>query len=128
MAMPSNDYHRKTVLDRLQSSVRSPPMHSGLAKISFQLGHAGDSEDSDSERKQQRQHAQPHRALLGSDDSPNTLVDDIGPYADDAVLIGLLANLAISTSKDDPVSAEKKGKDGENADGDDVVRSHLMLT
>jgi hypothetical protein len=135
MATPSSDHHRQTViawLDRLQSSVRSPPVRSGLAKNPFQLDNTGDSEESDDERKQQQQqHAQPRRASSGSDDSPlspNTLVDDIDPYADEAVPIGLLANLAISTSKDDPVSSEKKGKDGENADDDDVVRSHLMLT
>ena len=130
MATPSSDHHRQTViawLDRLQSSVRSPPVRSGPAKNPFQFDHTGDSEESDDERRQQQQqeHAQPRRSSPGSDDSPlspNTLVDDIDPYADDAVPIALLANLAISTSKDDPVSAEKKGKGGENADDDDVVR------
>ncbi|KAF8264089.1 fungal-specific transcription factor domain-containing protein [Lactarius quietus] len=99
MAMPSSDHQRQTViawLDRLQSSVRSPPVRSGPAKNPFQFDtRAGDSEESDDERTQQ-QHA-PLR---------------LAP-------IGLLANLAISTSKDDPVS-EKKGKGGENADDDDV--------
>jgi hypothetical protein len=126
MATPSSDHHRQTViawLDRLQSSVRSPPVRSGLAKNPFQLDQ-GDSEESDDERKQQEQeHAPPRRASSGSDDSPlspNTLVDDNDPYADEAVPIGLLAKLAISTSNDDPVSADKKGKDGDNADDDDV--------
>jgi hypothetical protein len=129
MAMPSSDHQRQTViawLDRLQSSVRSPPVRSGPPKNPFQLDtRAGDSEESDDERTQQ-QHAPPRRASSGSDDSPlspNTLVEaDIDPYADEVAPIGLLANLAISTSKDDPVS-EKKGKAGENADDDDVVRS-----
>jgi hypothetical protein len=132
MATPSSDHHRQTViawLDRLQSSVRSPPVRSGLAKNPFQLDQ-GDSEESDDERKQQEQeHAPPRRASSGSDDSPlspNTLVDDNDPYADEAVPIGLLAKLAISTSNDDPVSADKKGKDGDNADDDDVVRSHFL--
>ena len=134
MATPSSDHHRQTViawLDRLQSSVRSPPVRSGPAKNPFQFGHTGDSEESDDERRQQQQqeHAQPRRSSPGSDDSPlspNTLVDDIDPYADEAVPIALLANLAISTSKDDPISAEKKGKGGENADDDDVVRSNFI--
>ena len=135
MATPSSDHHRQTViawLDRLQSSVRSPPVRSGPAKNPFQLDtHTGDSEESDDEhRQQQQQHVQPRRASSGTDDSPlspNTLVEgDIDSYADDAVPLGLLANLAISTSKDDStVSAEKKGKGGENADDDDVVRSHF---
>jgi len=126
MAMPSSDHQRQTViawLDRLQSSVRSPPVRSGPPKNPFQLDtRTGDSEESDDERTQQ-QHAPPRRASSGSDDSPlspNTLVEaDIDPYADEVAPIGLLANLAISTSKDDPVS-EKKGKAGENADDDDV--------
>lgn len=126
MATPSSDHHRQTVigwLDRLQSSVRSPPVRSGLAKNPFQLDtHAGESEESDDEQTQQQQHAQPRRASSGSDDSPvspNTLVEpDIDAYADDAVPIGLLANLAISRTNDGPaVSAEKKGR--ENADDDD---------
>ena len=129
LAAPSSDHHRQTViawLDRFQSSVRSPPLRSGPAKNPFQFDHAGDSEESDDERRQEQEqeHAQPRRALPGSDESPNTLVDvdDFDPYADEAVPIALVANLAISTSKDDPASTEKKGKGGENADDDDVVR------
>jgi hypothetical protein len=132
MATPSSDHHRQTViewLDRLQSSVRSPPVRSGPAKNPFQLDQ-GDSEESDDEQSSRsRSTRAPRRASSGSDDSPlspNTLVDDIDPYADEAVPIGLLAKLAISTSKDDPVSAEKKGG-GENADDDDVVRSHFCI-
>jgi hypothetical protein len=131
MATPSSDHRRQTViawLDRLRFSVRSPPVRSGPAKNPFQLDtHAGDSEESDYKRRyHQHQHAQPRRASSGSDDSPPsqyTLIDDIDPepYADDAVPIGLLANLAISTPKNDPaLSAEKD--DGKNADADDVVR------
>ncbi|KAI9449290.1 hypothetical protein BJY52DRAFT_1227874 [Lactarius psammicola] len=126
MATPSSDHHRDTViawLDRLQSSVRSPPVRSGPAKNPFQL-ETRDSEESDDEQTQQpqQQHMTPRRGSSGTDDSPvspNTLVEaDIDAYADDAVPIGLLANLAISTSKDRPaVSAEKKGK--ENADDED---------
>ncbi|KAH9009311.1 fungal-specific transcription factor domain-containing protein [Lactarius hengduanensis] len=128
MATPSSDHHRDTViawLDRLQSSVRSPPVRSGPAKNPFKLDtHAGESEDSDDEQTQQ-QHVPPRRGSSGSDDSPvspNTLVEaDIDAYADDAVPIGLLANLAISTSKDRPaVSAEKKGRDNADDDDDDV--------
>jgi hypothetical protein len=124
MATPSSDHHRKTViewLDRLQSSVRSPPVRSGPAKNPFRLD--GESEESDDDQTQQpkQQRVQRH-ASSGSDDSPlspNTLVEqDIDAYADDAVPIGLLESLAISSSKDAPVSAEKKG--GENADDDDV--------
>jgi hypothetical protein len=128
MATPSSDHHRKTViewLDRLQSSVRSPPVRSDPVKNPFRFDiRAGESEESDDDQQtqQQQQHVQ-HRASSGSDDSPvspNTLVEhDIDAYADDAVPIGLLASLAISSSKDSPpVSAEKKG--GENADDDDV--------
>lgn len=133
MATPSSDHHRQTViewLDRLQSSVRSPPVRSGPAKNPFQLDtHAGDSEESDYEQRQrqQQQHAQPRRASSGSDDSPlspNTLVEAEIDQPDEAVPIGLLAQLAISTLRDDPNSSEKKGKGGENADDDDVVRPH----
>ena len=131
MATPSSDHHRKTViewLDRLQSSVRSPPVRSGPVKNPFRFDtRAGESEESDDDQTQQTQ--EPHvqrRASSGSDDSPvspNTLVEhDMDAYADDSVPIGLLANLAICSSKDSAaVSAEKKS--GENADDDDVVRS-----
>jgi hypothetical protein len=144
MATPSSDHHRKTViewLDRLQSSVRSPPVRSGPVKNPFQLDTRTDeSEESDDEQTQQAhwQHVQLRRALSGLDDSPNTLVveSDIDAYAydayadfayvDDAVPIRLLENLAISSSKDSPaVSAEKKG--GENAGDDDLVRSLCWL-
>ena len=134
MATPSSDHHRKTViewLDRLQSSVRSPPVRSDPVKNPFRFGPgAGESEESDDDQTQQQQQQREQRhASSGSDDSPlspNTLVEgDIDSYADDAVPIGLLANLAISSSKDSQaVSAEKKG--GENADDDDVVGSHLF--
>ncbi len=129
MATPSSDHHRDTViawLDRLQSSVRSPPVRSGPAKNPFQL--AGDSEESDDDQTQQP-HV-PRRGSSGTDDSPvspNTLVEaDIDAYADDAVPLGLLANLAISTSKDRPaVSSEKKGRENADDDDDDVVSSHF---
>ena len=135
MATPSSDHLQQKViawLDRLQSSVPSLPVRSGPARNPFQFDHAGDSEESDDERRQrqQQEHVQPRRASPGSDDSPpspNTLVDDIDPYVGEVVPTALLANLAISTSKDDPVSAAKKGKGGEtrNADDDDVVRSNF---
>ncbi|KAH9031018.1 fungal-specific transcription factor domain-containing protein [Lactarius pseudohatsudake] len=121
MATPSSDHHRDTViawLDRLQSSVRSPPVRSGPAKNPFQLDtDAGDSEKSDDEQTQQQ-----HSGLDDSPVSPNTLVEaDIDAYADDAVPIGLLANLAISTSKDRlAFSAEKKSWDNADDDDDDV--------
>ena len=130
MAAPSSDHYRQAVawLDRRQSSVRPPPVRSGPAKNPFQFNaHAGDSEESDDEIGQQRQHVQPRHGSLGLDNSANALVEpDIDAYADDAVPIGLLANLAINTPKDYPADfAEKKGKGGENAGDDDVVCSHL---
>ena len=128
MATPSSDHHRKTViewLDRLQSSVRTPPVRSGPVKNPF--ARAGESEESDDDQTQQEKHVQ-RRISSGSDESllsPNTLVEhEIAPYADDAVPLGLLASLAISSSNDTPAAAEKKG--GENADDDDVVRLPLF--
>jgi hypothetical protein len=133
---PLSDHHGQTViawLDRLQSSAHSPPVLSGPAKNVFQLNtHAGESEEFDNERRrQQHQHAQSHYASPGSDNSllsQKTLVNDVdpGPYADDAFSIGLVAKLAISTSKDDPTfPAETDG--GKNANADDMVRSHLYF-
>ncbi|KAH9051379.1 fungal-specific transcription factor domain-containing protein [Lactarius deliciosus] len=134
MATPSSDHHQDTViawLDRLQSSVRSPPVRSGPAKNPFKVDtHAGESEESDDEQtQQQQQHVPPRRGSLGSDVSPNTLVEaDIDPYADDVVPIGLLASLAISTSKDrTAVSAEKKGRDNADDDDDDGVASRRFF-
>ena len=133
MSSPSSDHHRKTAiewLDRFQSSVPSPPVRSGYVKNPFDI-HGDESEESDDGQTQQLQqhHVQPRRRSPGLNDSPhilvgpNTLVEsDIDAYADDAVPIGLLANLAISTSNDVPaISAEQKS--GRSADDDDVVRS-----
>ena len=91
---------------------------------------AGHSDESDEEQGSQN-HAQPRRgASSGSEDtpvSPNTLVDsEIDPYPDDAVPIGLLASLAISSSRDNAGSATDKtpktGKANAAAEDDDIVR------
>lgn len=132
MAAPSSGHHQETAawLDRLQSSVRLPPVLSSPAKNTFQFdARTGDSEKSDEQQRQQQnqQPVQPRHGPSGLDHSANTLVEpDIDVAADDAVPIELLANLAINTAKDRPaVFKEKKGKGGENAGDDDVVRSHL---
>lgn len=118
-------------LDRLQSSVRSAPARSGSAANPFQLDTragkgGGQSDESDEEHASQRP-VQARPASSGSGDtplSPNTLVEsDVDPYPDDAVPIGLLASLAISTSRDaSGVAAEKTRKENATADDDDVVR------
>lgn len=118
-------------LDRLQSSVRSAPARSSSATNPFQLDTRagkgeGQSDESDEEHASQR-HVQARPASSGSGDaplSPNTLVEsDIDPYPDDAVPIGLLANLAISSSKDaTDVVIDKTRKENATADDDDVVR------
>jgi len=133
-ATSSNDKHRQNViawLDRLQSSVRSAPARSSSATNPFQLDTRagkgeGQSDESDEEHASQR-HVQARPASSGSGDaplSPNTLVEsDIDPYPDDAVPIGLLANLAISSSKDaTDVVIDKTRKENATADDDDVVR------
>jgi hypothetical protein len=50
----------------------------------------------------------------------------IDPYPDDAVPIGLFANLAISSSRDIGVAADKQHKGNATADDDDVVRYILL--
>ena len=121
MAKPSGHHHRKPViewLDRLQSSVGSPTARHSSIKDSFQLDTSADESDESNDEQTQ----QPQR---GSGGSPNSIVrpnNVVEPDTDDAVPIGLLASLAISTSQDPPTgSAEKKGR--EFADRDDVVRS-----
>jgi hypothetical protein len=111
--------------------VRSPPAHSGPATNPFQLDTrvgkgGGQSDESDEEHALQRP-VQGRPASSGSGDtplSPNTLVEsDVDPYPDDAVPIGLLASLAISTSRDATgVAADKTRKENATADDDDVVR------
>ena len=126
METPSSSHHRKPIiewLDQLQSSVRSFSARRSPIKDPFQLNTRADESDESHDEKIQ----QPQRGSAGS---PNSIVGlnndllepDIEPYTDDAVPIGLLASLAISTSEDSPTgSAEKKGR--EKADDDDVVRS-----
>jgi hypothetical protein len=138
-ATASNDKHRQNViawLDRLQSSVRSPPAHSGPATNPFQLDTrvgkgGGQSDESDEEHALQRP-VQGRPASSGSGDtplSPNTLVEsDVDPYPDDAVPIGLLASLAISTSRDATgVAADKTRKENATADDDDVGVANKMF-
>jgi hypothetical protein len=130
-ATSSNDKHRQNViawLDRLQSSVRSAPVRAGTAANPFQLETrvgkgSGQSDESDEEHASQK-HVQARPASSGSGDaplSPNTLVEsDIDPYPDDAVPIGLLASLAISSRDTPGVAADKTRKGNATADDDDV--------
>jgi hypothetical protein len=144
-ATSSGDHHRQNViawLDRLQSSVRSPPERS-ITKNPFQSEasaskgntreRGGESEESDEDQTPQQQHAPPPRSSSDSEDtpvSPNTLVDsDIDPYPDDAVPISLIAKLAISTLKDSAGQpAERTRGDNANADSDDVVRAYYHFS
>jgi hypothetical protein len=121
-------------LDRLQSSVRSAPVRSALATNPFQLDTrtgkgGGQSDESDEEHASQ--HVQARPASSGSGDaplSPNTLVElDIDPYPDDAVPIGLLASLAISSTDTPAVATDKTPKGNATADDDDVVRLYPCL-
>jgi len=104
-------------------------VRSGTAANPFQLdtriGKGGGQSDESDEEHASQKHVQARPASTGSGDaplSPNTLVEsDIDPYPDDAVPIGLLANLAIS-SRDTGVPADKTRK--EKADDDDVVRQY----
>ncbi|KAI9508712.1 fungal-specific transcription factor domain-containing protein [Russula earlei] len=130
-ATSSNDQHRQNViawLDRLRSSVRSPARSAPAANPFHLDTHAvkvaGQSDESDEEPASQKR-AQQRPPSSGSEDvpvSPNTLVEsEIDPYPDDAVPIGLLANLAISTSRDSTSTAlEKTRKENGAADDDEV--------
>jgi hypothetical protein len=138
-ATSSADQHRQNViawLDRLQTSVRSSGRGAGTATNPFQLdtrvGKSGGQSDESDEDQGSQKHAQPRRASSGSDDtpvSPNTLVEsDIDPYPDDAVPIGLLANLAISSSRDTAGAATEKTRKANNStDDDEVVRVYRFL-
>jgi hypothetical protein len=109
--------------------VRSP-----TATNPFQLdtrpGKGGQSDESDEEQASQK-HVQARPASSGSGDaplSPNTLVEsDIDPYPDDAVPIGLLASLAISSRDTPGVATDKTHKGNATADDDDVVRLYSFL-
>jgi hypothetical protein len=109
--------------------VRSAPVRSGTAANPFQFDTragkgGGQSDESDEEHASQKD-VQGRPASSGSGDaplSPNTLVEsDIDPYPDDAVPIGLLASLAIS-SRDTGVAVDKTRKGNATADDDAVVR------
>ena len=132
-ATSSSDQHRQNViawLDRLQSSVRSPvraPSATNPFQLDARAGKAGGQSDESDEDQASQRHAQPRRASSGSEDtpvSPNTLVEsDIDPYPDDAVPLGLLASLAISSSRDATSAAtDKSRKVNVSAEDDEVVR------
>ena len=132
MATSSGDHHRQNViawLDRLQSSVRSstvpnPFQPDARAGRGGSREGGGESDELDEDQTPQQRAAQ-RRALSGSEDPPvssTMLVDsDIDPYPDDAVQLGLLAKLSISTSQDGSSQAATRG-DNANVDDDDVVR------
>jgi hypothetical protein len=86
------------------------------------------SDESDEEHASQ-QHVQARPATSSSGDaslSPNTLVEsDIDPYPGNAVPIGLLASLAISSTDALGVVADKMRKGNATAEDDDVVRFKL---
>ena len=104
------DRRQQNVIARhhgLQSSLPSPVVCASSTTNSSQLDvRAGNSEGrSDKSDKEQtsQKHAQPCHASLGSEDtpvSPKILVEsDIDPCPDGTNPIGLLASLAISTSR-----------------------------
>ena len=71
-----------------------------------------------------------HHQVRGIPHSPKTLVEsDIDPYPDDAVPIGLLASLAISSRDTPGVAADKtcKRKAAADDDDDDVVSLYSCL-
>jgi hypothetical protein len=94
-------------------------------QLDARAGKAGGQSDESDEDLASQRHAQPRRASPGSEDtpvSPNTLVEsDIDPYPDDAVPLGLLASLAISSSRATPSAATDKTRKV-NAEDDEVVR------
>jgi len=93
---------------------------------------AGNSEErSDKSDKEQtsQKHAQPCHASLGSEDTlllPKILVEsDINPCPDDTNPIGLLASLAISTSKGNIDAApDKTHKINTTKDDDKALNVH----
>ena len=101
------------------------PSATNLFQLDARVGKAGGQSDESDEDQTSQRHAQPRRASPGSEDtpvSPNTLVEsDIDPYPDDAVPLGLLASLAISSSRDTPSAATDKTRKV-NAEDDEVVR------
>jgi len=110
-------------------------VRAGTATNPFQLETrvgkgSGQSDESDEEHTSQK-HVQARPASSGSGDaplSPNTLVEsDIDQYPDDAVPIGLLASLAISSRDPPGVAADKTRKGNATADDDDVVRLYYCL-
>jgi hypothetical protein len=122
-------------LDRLQSSVRSAPA-SGPVTDPFQLdsrlGKGGGQSDESDEEHRSHSHVQTSFTSSGLRDtppSPNNLVEsDVDPYPDDAVPIGLFANLPICTSKDATgIVTDKMRKGNATADDDDVVRVYSCL-
>jgi hypothetical protein len=137
-ATSTTDQHRQNViawLDRLQSSVRSPGR--AAATHPYQpdpraVKGGGQSDESEEEQASNKQAQPPRRGSSGSEDtplSPHTLVEsDIDPYPDDAVPIGLLANLAISSARETADAATDKTRKPNNAsEDDDVVRVYRFL-
>jgi hypothetical protein len=129
-ATSSADQHRKNVvawLDRLQSQARiSPRKHPSQLDPRADKGSTLSDESDREEASQKRIQSHPSYGSPAWDDTPissDTLVgSDIDPYPDDAVPIGLLAHLAISTSGDATVSTTDETHE-KNAtwDNDDVV-------
>lgn len=116
--------------------MRSAPVRSGTATNPFQLdtrvGKGGGQSDESDEEQIFQKHVQARPASSGSGDaplSPNTLVEsDIDPFPDDAVPIGLLASLAISSRDTQGVAADKARKEKATADDNDVVRLYSFLS
>jgi len=127
-ATSSSDQHRQNViawLDRLQSSVRSP-VRAPSATNPFQLDARAAKPVVSLMSWTKIRHltgTRSHAVLAspGSEDapvSPNTLVEsDIDPYPDDAVPLGLLASLAISSSRDTTSHQRGHGQDSQSECG-----------
>ena len=111
--------------------MRSAPVRAGTAANPFQLdtraGKGGGQSDESDEEQASQKHVLRHQ-VRGVPHSPNTLVEsDIDPYPDDAVPIGLLASLAISSRDTPGAAADKMRKGNAAADDDDVVSLYSCL-
>ncbi|KAI0048449.1 hypothetical protein FA95DRAFT_1490742 [Auriscalpium vulgare] len=142
MATPSTDHHRQNViawLDRLQSSVRTPGGRSGTSDLrtAYRLGAARNAIAEDDESDGAEEHdgaevdgeldAREQHESDGPPGSAHTLVDpelEAGAYPglpDDAVPIGMLANLAISNSKDAVNMGKKSAEPKREGDEEEEV-------
>lgn len=117
-------------LERLQASVQHAGSSKGLESFSLgsRVGQDAEEDEEEGEEGAGREGGSERPSLLSHNKSPEDQVplkdanDKLHSLPDDAVPLGLLANLSLSNSRSKKARQKPASNENDNTDDDDVVR------